>query len=148
MLVDWGFFWIFETSTFKYQNILLGCACSLLLFMLINYVHSVKKHDFRLLNITTIKLWFLIAPYLLNLSTILHCFLHKKKYLEFQTLFLFLANQIVMRAAFLEDENGKLKKEVDETINTNTIIRNDVTFLSKRLSQYQCNRHPQTTAIM
>ena len=72
----------------------------------------------------------------------------KKKYLEFQTLFLFLANQIVMRAAFLEDENGKLQKEVDETINMNTIIRNDVTFLSKRLSQYQCNRQPQATAIM
>ena len=62
--------------------------------------------------------------------------------------FLFLANQIVMRAAFLEDENGKLQKEVDETINMNTIIRNDVTFLSKRLSQYQCNRQPQATAIM
>ena len=60
----------------------------------------------------------------------------------------FSANQIVMRAAFLEDENGKLQKEVDETINMNTIIRNDVTFLSKRLSQYQCNRQPQATAIM
>ena len=66
-------------------------------------------------------------------------------YFEFQP---FLANQIVMRAAFLEEENGQLQKEVEESINTNTIIRNDVTFLSRRLSQYQCNRQPQATAIM
>ena len=57
------------------------------------------------------------------------------------------ANQIVMRAAFLEEENGKLKKDVDEVNNMNTIIRNDVTFLSKRLGQYQCNRQPQTTIM-
>merc|ERR1719219_1876182 len=42
------------------------------------------------------------------------------------------ANQIVMRAAFLESENIQLKKDVNEVTNKNTIIRNDVTFLSKR----------------
>ena len=84
-------------------------------------------------------------------SNYLYCNGSAKKNLQTASLissFLFLANQIVMRAAFLEDENGKLQKEVDETINMNTIIRNDVTFLSRRLSQYQCNRQPQATAIM
>ena len=42
-----------------------------------------------------------------------------------------------MRAAFLEEENGQLQKEVHEAINTNTIIRNDVTFLKRRLSEYE-----------
>ena len=98
--------------------------------------------------ITITKLWFLIAPYSLNL-TLLNWFCTKNSpTTSWISSFLFLANQIVMRAAFLEDENGKLQKEVDETVNMNTIIRNDVTFLSKRLSQYQCNRQPQATAIM
>ena len=52
-----------------------------------------------------------------------------------------------MRAAFLENENVQLKKEVNEVSNTNTTIRNDITFLSKRLRQYQCNRQQPTQPV-
>ena len=60
------------------------------------------------------------------------------------------ANQIFMRAAFLERENEQMKKDVNEFININEVIRNDIKFLSRRLGQYQGNRQPvqpQTTSM-
>ena len=62
------------------------------------------------------------------------------------------ANQIFMRAAFLERENEQIKKDINEFTNINDVIRNDIKFLSRRLSHYQGNRQqpvqPQTTQII
>ena len=46
-------------------------------------------------------------------------------------------NQIVMRAAFLEEENSNLKIDVDKINQHNAIIRKDVQNLASKLGQFQ-----------
>ena len=46
-------------------------------------------------------------------------------------------NQIVMRAAFLEEKNTKLRDELGEISVVNDAIRNDVKALHKKVDQYQ-----------
>ena len=46
-------------------------------------------------------------------------------------------NQIIMRAAHLESENGELKSTMKNVSEENDIIRKDIKKLSKRLAKYQ-----------
>lgn len=46
-------------------------------------------------------------------------------------------NQIMLRAAFLEEENNALKTDVEKVIAHNQLIRNDVQTLSVKLGNFQ-----------
>ena len=57
-------------------------------------------------------------------------------------------NQIVMRAAFLEEKNTKLRDELGEISLINDTLRKDVRSLHKKVDEYQNNdnlsfTHPQ-----
>ena len=52
-------------------------------------------------------------------------------------------NQIVMRAAFLENENTKLRDELGETSRSNDAIRKDVKALKEKIFQYETSPFDQ-----